>query len=238
VIVHREEHSVAHSISWKDESLVLNVYSNPMAEHEVLHNLHFLNWCGAVDTTDTRLELWVTRSDRRFAADALNSRGECVVFASGAGHPFRCWPIDRFAAVAKWLQTQYELTPVLLGASGDPEFDGGINLIGRTTLRQAAAVIERCVLFVGNDSGLMHIAAAVGTPIVEISGFRIDGDVNHANSPARFHPLGVEQRIVQPAPGPTLLAINEITVDAVCHACSELLTPCRRKARETDWSHP
>ena len=61
-----------------------------------------------------------------------------------------------------------------------------INLVGKTNIRQAAALIARSNLFIGNDSGLMHIAAAVSTPVIEISSFPKNGDNTHATSPIRF----------------------------------------------------
>jgi hypothetical protein len=223
LLVHREERSKANLTLSGKAKLGFYPYSNTVVEHEVLHNLRFLQWCGAANATDSRLELWLTALDRQFAVNALGDRGGYVAIAPGAGHPARCWPIDRFAEIATWIRDRYGLTPVLLGAPGDPEFSEGVNMIGQTSLRQAAAIIERCVLFVGNDSGLMHIASAMGTPVVEISAFRIGGDPNHNNSPARFHPFGVPQCVVQPSVGQKLFAIEEVTVDAVCTACSDLL---------------
>src|SRR5205807_10275721 len=105
-----------------------------------------------------------------------------------------------------------------------------INFLGRTTPRQAAAILMRCRLFVGNDSGLMHVAAAVKIPVVEISGFRIGGDPTHHNSPARFRPWGVPQHIVQPGPGAGELAIGEVSLAAVQSAVDTLLEEIRDSA--------
>jgi heptosyltransferase-2 len=235
LVVHREKQSFTSASLLQDEPLVSFVYSNPIIEHEALHNLHFLRWCGAAEATLPPLELSITALDHRFAAKTLDDRQAYVAFATGAGHPTRCWPIDRFATIAAWLRDSYGVGAILLGARGDPEFDGCLNLIGRTTLRQAAAVINRCALFIGNDSGLMHIAAAMDTPIVEISAFRLGGDPNHYNSPVRFSPFGVPHRVVQPAAGETTLAIEEITVDAVRFVCSELLM---NKISRTSYTKP
>ena len=76
--------------------------------------------------------------------------------------------------------------------------DSGINSAEKATLRQAVALLKRCRLFVGNDSGPMHIAAAVGLPAVEISCHPIDGSLFHSNSPRRFGPWGVSHVILQP----------------------------------------
>ena len=73
-----------------------------------------------------------------------------------------------------------------------------VDVTGRTTLRQTAALLKKCDLYVGNDTGSMHLAAAAGIPVVEISCFPMDGPVWHWNSPRRFAPWGVPHRILQP----------------------------------------
>jgi ADP-heptose:LPS heptosyltransferase len=205
-------------------------YTNSAIEHEVLHNLSFLRWCGANYGTEKCLETWLTAPDREFAEKILGG-GAYVAIATGAGDPARRWAVNRFANVAAELSRSAGLTAVQLGAPGDPSFSGGgLNLIGRTTLRQAAAVIERCVLFLGNDSGLKHLAAAVGTPVVEISAFRRGGSCDHSNSPARFKAWGVPHRVLQPPSGPSVLAIQEIDIAGVFAACRELIAARERHA--------
>jgi len=73
-----------------------------------------------------------------------------------------------------------------------------INLIGQATLRQTAAILKMCNLFVGNDGGPMHLAAAVGTSIIEISCHPKSGSPKHHNSPRRFGPWKVQSTILQP----------------------------------------
>lgn len=73
-----------------------------------------------------------------------------------------------------------------------------IDLTNRATVRETAAVLAHCSLFCGNDSGPMHLAAAAGVPIVEVSCHSVSGDDLHPNSPKRFGPWGVPNRVVQP----------------------------------------
>jgi heptosyltransferase II len=97
------------------------------------------------------------------------------------------WPPERFAAVAAGLARTHGLQPVLVGSEADraaacaieTELDkiGGagsgiraINLAGRTDIPQLAGVLALCAVFVSNDSGAMHLAAAVGTPVVALFG--------------------------------------------------------------------
>ncbi len=108
--------------------------------------------------------------------------GERVVgFAAGAayGHAKR-WPPERVAQVIDALARGGAVS-VLLGARDDrdtgraiesslPAGARVINLIGRTSLRELVGVISRCAAFVSNDSGAMHIAAALGVPLTAIFG--------------------------------------------------------------------
>ena len=82
-----------------------------------------------------------------------------------------------------------------------------VDAIGQTTLRQTAALLKHCRLFVGVDSGPMYLAAAAGIPVVEISCHPRDGSPLHANSPRRFGPWGVPSVVLQPGRG--------------CGSCSE-----------------
>lgn len=93
--------------------------------------------------------------------------------------PAKQWFPDRFAAVAQHLQEEFGALVVLLGAAGDQEVARRIaqgmqspplDLIGQTDLRTAFAVIRHLDLFITNDSGLMHTAAALWTPLVALFG--------------------------------------------------------------------
>ena len=105
-----------------------------------------------------------------------------VGFAPGAayGHAKR-WPPARVAAVITRLAHERGVTSILVGAQGDREAGReiesalpagveSVNLIGRTDLRQVAGILARCAAFVSNDSGAMHLAAAVGVPVTAIFG--------------------------------------------------------------------
>ncbi len=107
--------------------------------------------------------------------------GPLVGFAPGAayGHAKR-WPPDRVAGVVSRLHAR-GVTCVLVGAGGDrdagreiesslPSGSRVVNVIGRTDLRLLAGLLAACRVFVSNDSGAMHLAAAVGVPVAAIFG--------------------------------------------------------------------
>ena len=109
--------------------------------------------------------------------------GETLVgFAPGAayGHAKR-WPPDRVAQVITRLVRERRARCVLVGAGGDREAGREIestlppeiavvNLIGRTDLRVLMGILKACSAFVSNDSGAMHLAAAVGVPVTALFG--------------------------------------------------------------------
>lgn len=84
--------------------------------------------------------------------------------------PMKDWFPDRMQAVADALRGDAEL--VQLGSPADPAIEGAVDLRGRTTLREAAAVLAGARLFIGMVGYLMHAAAATGTPSVVIYGGR------------------------------------------------------------------
>ena len=93
----------------------------------------------------------------------------------------RIWPVEGFASVARGLIESHDATIVVLGGPDEAEIaarleelvgNSGrlVNLATRTNIKETAALIEQCDLFLGNDSGPMHIAATVGTPVVAVFG--------------------------------------------------------------------
>jgi heptosyltransferase-2 len=110
------------------------------------------------------------------------SRDEPVVgFSPGAvGSLLKRWYPERFAALALQIRDAYQARVLLFGASDERELGeeicrmasnpGVVNLAGQTSLDEAIALIGSCGLFVTNDSGLMHVAAALDVPLVGIFG--------------------------------------------------------------------
>jgi len=180
--------------------------------HEVEHNLDVIRYLGG-HVQDDRLELWMSKEDETFAERFLTKAGVkldnlLVGLAPGAGVPKRLWPIDRFAQLGVWLQNVYGAQILVVGGPGEEPLGeeleralgtSMVNAVGRTTLRQMAALLKHCWLFVGNDAGPMHIAAAVGVPVVELSCHPRSGSPYSANSPLRFGPWGVSHMVLQPS---------------------------------------
>jgi heptosyltransferase III len=111
-------------------------------------------------------------------------------------------------------------------------------------LREACAVLERCDLFIGNDSGTAHLAAAMDCKTIVISRHPRDGDPNHSNSPVRFGPYCRQACVLQPATGLDACTsgcrvtephcITTVSVDEVVSTAQAMLggTPARAEERE------
>lgn len=121
--------------------------------------------------------------DRRIDTLLINGnqpngwRKPLICFQPGASIAPRCWPPDRFATIATWLIQDYGVRIVVHAGPGEeglieairqhePRVDG----FSRLSLQELAALLIRSTLLLSNDTGPMHIAAAVGTPVVGIFG--------------------------------------------------------------------
>ena len=163
------------------------------AVHEADYWLQVAGLLGADPGAGWRSHIPIDDESRRTAAVYLalppvldsgtNRARPLVALHPGAGwySRARIWPAERFAAVASGLIQSHEARIVVLGGPDEVEIaaeleqlvNGGeslLNLAGQTTIHGTAALIEQCDLFLGNDSGPMHIATAVGTPVVAVFG--------------------------------------------------------------------
>jgi len=154
------------------------------ARHEVEYALEVVATLGA-GAEDVCLQVGLDPSAEAWAeelAGRLREEASAGAFAilhpgSGGYSLARRWAPERFASVAGSLHTRRGLGIVLVGQPGDGveevlrTYRGpATDLTGRTDLGQLAALLRRSALFVGADSGVMHLAAAAGTPMVAIFG--------------------------------------------------------------------
>jgi len=121
------------------------------------------------------------RADRILQEIREGSTGPLIGFNPGAAYgPAKCWPAERFAALGGELLERYPGARILvLGTRNELAVAAEIcrplggrccNLAGRTSLGEVMGVIARLDLLVTNDSGLMHVGAALGKPLVAIFG--------------------------------------------------------------------
>jgi ADP-heptose:LPS heptosyltransferase len=120
-----------------------------------------------------------------------------VAIGPGAKRPANRWPIERYAKVGQALSRQgFRL--LLVGGAGDEPSCAWIasqigtralNLAGRASVLESCEALKRCVFVVCNDSGVQHMAAAVGTPCVSIFSAR--------EMPGKWHPHGASHVVLR-----------------------------------------
>jgi heptosyltransferase-3 len=124
--------------------------------------------------------------------------GDYVVFHINTPFKYRSWPTDNFAMLINHVTKRWELRCILIGSPRDKEYCDLVlskdtnskmvySLAGKVNLQVTAALIEKARAYVGNDSGPMHIAAAVGTPLLAFFG---------PQTPELFHPWQTRYRIL------------------------------------------
>jgi heptosyltransferase-2 len=155
-----------------------------LKEHQVeyyLAILRALNWQAPVGEPILR----VGQKEAAAIREVLSSKGlseedSIVGLSPGAIFgPAKRWPVERFAAIGDRSCERWGAKVVLIGSEKDVTTcldlsramrHEVLNLCGKTSLGEAMALIRRCRFFVGNDSGLMHVAAALDVPMVAVFG--------------------------------------------------------------------
>jgi heptosyltransferase-2 len=155
--------------------------------HETYYYLELLRragWLAQMPTIE-RIVLQVPAEARQRAEERLVEAGAraggCrIALAPGAAYgSAKCWDPQRYAALADRLIAAFDAEVLLFGAPQENEMAGRIaqamegralNLTGTTSIGELPALLATCRLFIGNDSGAMHVAGAVGVPVVGIFG--------------------------------------------------------------------
>jgi lipopolysaccharide heptosyltransferase II len=170
-------------------------------KHSVDRNLDLLKPLGIVNP-DRKPELMLSQDDRDYAQqkfDKLDLNGKYPVIGifPGAGWRHRCWLPERFAAVGDLAADMLGATVVVFGGVGETDIvdniaknmkTSAVLLKGNMKLRQLAAMIEKCHLFLSNDTGPMHISVAVNTPTIGLF-----GPGNHI----KFQPIGEGNTLIR-----------------------------------------
>lgn len=147
--------------------------------HEGARGADLLTFLG-MPSTPPAGEVWLKESDVSFARQSLPIEDSMLIaLGIGASQEKRQWPIERFGAAAAALRRKWpEAKFLIVGDSTDAQLaerlrellgSALLNFAGKCSIGQSAALLSRCRLYVGNDSGPMHMAAAMQVPVVELS---------------------------------------------------------------------
>ncbi|MDR3458637.1 MAG: glycosyltransferase family 9 protein [Verrucomicrobiae bacterium] len=141
----------------------------PLSEHVLIKLCRLAKISGPIEL---RPYLFLTREE--FAAGKV-AEYQVAIQSSGLGapHPMRNkeWYPQRFQEVCSELRA--DVSVVQLGSASDPKMEGAIDLRGKTTMRQSAAILANSLVFVGLEGFLMHLARAVDCRSVIIYGGRL-----------------------------------------------------------------
>ncbi len=175
--------------------------------HQIYDYLHLVAALGA-NPDPLPTQLVVTPGEIKAVAQKFNLTTQFThdrpIFGLNPGAeygPAKRWPAQRFIAVAKEIQKRTKCFWVVLGGKGDallaseiqsaisPNQSNVVSLAGETSLRELCAVIKQCQVLLTNDTGPMHIAAALGTPVVVPFGSTSPELTGPIQSPGTRHQL-------------------------------------------------
>ena len=176
----------------------------PSTGHQIHEYLHLTAALGA-SAEPLPPQLFVTSEEvdaakKKFGLEKMSQ----PIFGLNPGAeygPAKRWPVEKFIAAAKKIQRQTNCIWLIFGGKNDAELTGCIaskitdhasrithhNLAGKTSLRELMALLKTCRVLLTNDTGPMHVAAALGTPVVvpfgstspELTGPGLPGDSRH-----------------------------------------------------------
>ncbi|HEX8219370.1 MAG TPA: glycosyltransferase family 9 protein [Chloroflexia bacterium] len=194
------------------------------ARHEVEWYLDVVRALGVKAPSEAAyLEFYPTEEDKVQAgqalSEALGEEGESeyglVALHLGGGAnpgmhlPAKRWQPERWARIADWIAETYEANILVLGGPGEQDREAAetfkaalfpatrpyvADLVGKLQWGEMGALLQRCSLFLGHDTGAMHLATAVRTPVVAVFG---------PSDPARYGPWDPSGRSVVVAPADT-----------------------------------
>ncbi|MCX5697415.1 MAG: lipopolysaccharide heptosyltransferase II [Candidatus Omnitrophica bacterium] len=138
--------------------------------------------------------------DELLRREGIKEKDALLAINPGASCPSKIWPAQRFAEVADRLAQGYGFKVLVVAGPKERPLaqdlitnmrEKAIDLAGRLSLSQLAALLSRCSLFISNDSGPVHIGSAVGVPVISIFGRDQKG-----LSPKRWGPVGKRDRFL------------------------------------------
>jgi len=208
--------------------------------HEKFYYLELVRRAGWVtELVDEGFIQLAVASEQLAAAEeklrGAGSLGKSTRIAVGAGASYgsaKCWPPERFAATLNHLQMHSDTDVILFGTPAEVPVTEAIasklgkppiNLAGQTDIAELPALLARCRIFLGNDSGAMHVAAAVGLQVVAVFG---------PTDPLGTAPVTPRFTIVQEKPYCSPCFLRRCPTD---HRCMTAVQPAAVEAAIAPW---
>jgi heptosyltransferase-2 len=205
------------------------------------------------EVADRRLSFHLTARGKDGALGLLHRLGLdeknlLIAVHPGASKPQRAWPADRLGQVVRTLMAEYEAMPILLGSITDAKALATIRMtvgpgctppVDALNLQEMAALLRHCQLLICNDSGPMHIAAALRVPVVAVFGPGSRERTGPLTDPFLFRVVSHDFpcspcrqkyfRECLPASSGKPWCLDGIGVEEVLDNCREMLEPARRE---------
>jgi heptosyltransferase II len=208
--------------------------------HEQFYYLELLRRAGWIDLLpdEHHIQLRVGEAQRLRAEETLAAAGARrnvprIAIAAGASYgSAKCWPPVCFADFVNRYRRHTDSDVILFGTAAEQQVADAIasgitgpviRLIGKTAIADLPALLSRCQLFVGNDSGAMHVAAAVGLPVVAIFG---------PTDPYGTAPITPHCTVVQEKPYCSPCFLRRCPID---HRCMTSVKPEAVEAAARGW---
>ena len=194
------------------------------SKHEAVYTLELLEWFGITPPQPRPVvpihERAVGRVETLLADASIQPMDRVVAIHPSASCVSKRWMPERFAQVADRLVAEQGVRICLVAGEGDVRFaeqvaqamrQPAMNLAGRLSVGELAVLLARCRLLISNDSGPVHVAAAVGTPVVDIFGRNQRG-----LSPLRWGPLGEGHVILHKEVGCVTCLAHNCDIEFLC----------------------
>ncbi len=214
---------------------------NQGLKHELEYAMDLLRLIG-IEGEIPSPRLVVKAPDEAYVAGLLTGKGvrkdkPVAVIHPGSSNRAKIWPMERYAELAKRIKFELSASVCIIGGKEERALaeriiklsgSDAVNLAGELNLGQLAAFIKRAALFIGNDAGPMHIAAALGVKVIAIFGRNIPGA-----GPVRWRPWGNGHVVFHENPGCEpcgdracpfdYKCLKAVTVEAVYNAAKNIL---------------
>ena len=204
-------------------------WSGDPHRHQTLRNWDILGkWLAPPSSLSHEMGLTASEQEegRRSVAMSRGNKPLAIAFHPGAGKPPNRWPADRFAALANLLSREYDAMAYVTEGPMDEAEVGSMEslltvpyqVIRGQPIRRVASILSYMDLVVSNDTGIMHVAAATGTPVLSLFG---------PTDPKQWAPIGESHRFIVGEGG----QIDRISLESVLEAAREMLTSLRTSSR-------
>ena len=226
---------------WRGKYYTQVVQPGQDERHRIDRDLEALKLVG-IQAVSMNPQLWLTPEEENSADQLLDQLGvqrsrPYVILQPGARYWFKAWPPERYAELADQLSAQRDCQVLIGGSDQDIDLaqqilhmakkNSPVIMAGRTTIKQFAAIAKKSALFVGSDSGAMHIASAMGTPVVALFGPSNPREWGPRGGPMEVLYKGLDCRVCF---HPTcergeLNCMRQISVDEVFEAVTKVVGP-------------